>query len=221
MSTLAAGCLLTAGAVLAPVLFADDFTGTPVGVPWPEGGTVGGWRVVYSGYGRVAVERSGERRVLRLRPKAGTEPDETHAALVRTRRSFGDSQTAVDLRTVRQLRTGSPANPWESAWLLWHYTDSRHFYYLAFKPNGWELGKADPAYPGGQRFLATGSSPAFPVGSGHHVRVRQVAGHIAAWVDGHRLTVFVDTERAYLAGAVGIYTEDAEIEAAGVRVTTP
>ena len=74
---------------------------------------------------------------------------------------FTDIDMTTTLGTVRQVRNG-PANPWEVAWLLWHYTDDQHFYSIVLKPNGWELGKEDPAYPGAQRFLATGApSPRF------------------------------------------------------------
>ena len=31
--------------------------------------------------------------------------------------------------------------------MLWRFLDDNHFYYLVLKPNGWEIGKADPAYP--------------------------------------------------------------------------
>ena len=47
---------------------------------------------------------------------------------------------------------------------MWDYTDNNHFSYLALKTNGWELGKRDPAYPGGQRFLATGSDSPTQIG---------------------------------------------------------
>lgn len=61
----------------------------------------------------------------------------------------------------------SKPNPWEVGWLLWCFSpDPTHpydpsptsnsnfrFYALTLKPNGWEVSKQDPAYPGGQRFL--------------------------------------------------------------------
>jgi hypothetical protein len=139
---------------------------------------------------------------------ASTRPDETHAALVRSVRTLGDLEVRVHVRTDRQLRTGSLPNPWEVAWLLWHYTDNTHFYYVILKPNGWELGKEDPAYPGAQRFLATGERQ-FPIGEVYDIRIRQVDNRIAVWVDGSELVTFVDQERPYTGGALGLYTEDA------------
>src|SRR5687767_2697380 len=94
-----------------------------------------------------------------LSPQASTSPDETHAGMVVSQSSFSDVRFSADFSTLEQLRTGSAPNPWESAWAVFGHTDDEHFYYVAFKPNGWELGKVDPAYPGAQRYLATGSTP--------------------------------------------------------------
>ena len=114
------------------------------------------------------------------------------------------------MRTVRQLRTGTAPNPWEVGWTLWHQTDNTHFYYFILKPNGWELGKADPAYAGAQRFLATGGQ-VFSPSAWHTVRVRQVGSAMTVWVDGSPVASFTDNERPYTNGAFGLYNEDAEV----------
>ena len=75
--------------------------------------------------------------------------------------TWGDLDFTIRLRTLAQRRRGQP-NPWEVGWLLWRYTDNDHFYSFIVKPNGFELGKQDPAYPGRQRFLAYAYAPAFP-----------------------------------------------------------
>lgn len=103
--------------------------------------------------------------MLILRPQPSAQPAETHASLALGPETTGDVAVQVDMATTRHLRTGSAPNPWEVGWLLWRITDPQHFYYFIPKPNGWELGKADPAYAGGQRFLATGDWPQFPLGS--------------------------------------------------------
>lgn len=112
-----------------------------------DGDTYGSWRVVFAGYGSVTATPSKST----LQPAVATTADTTHAALV-----VGTSQTNVRLKTRvtlnAQLRTGSSANPWKTGWLVTRYQDPEHFYYVALKTNGWELGKRDPAYPGGQRF---------------------------------------------------------------------
>jgi hypothetical protein len=122
------------------------------------------------------------------------------------------------MRTVEQLRAVDP-NPWEVAWFVWSFKDSVHFYYMALKPNGWELGKADPSYPGAQRFLATGSSR-FPIGVWHNLRVRQVGNVATIWANGERLIRYQDVERPYLKGRIGLYNEDASVQFRRVVVST-
>ena len=195
----------TAGAA---VTVQDGFEGFSVGEVWPDGSRHGNWRAVYNGYGTNGIATDGP-NVLTQRPMESTTASETHAGLVTSVASYGDLDFTVRGRTVQQLRRPSP-NPWEVAWVMWHYTDDQHFYYLNLKPNGWELGKGDPAYPGAQRFLATGSSPTFAVGPWHTFRVRQVGNTITVWGDGVQLASVTDNERPYLSGAVGLYNEDAE-----------
>ena len=166
------------------------------------------WRIAYDGYGHVAA--STHRGVLRitLQPARPTSPTDTHAALVLSRKRWRDLTADIRIRTNRQLRRPHP-NAWEVAWLLWHYTNDQHFYYIILKPNGWELGKEDPGYRGDQRYLATGTHPAFPATRWYAVRVQQRGDAIQVSVDGHRLIRFVDTQNPYESGRVGLYTEDA------------
>jgi hypothetical protein len=91
---------------------------------------------------------------------------------------------------------------------LWHYTDSRHFYALTLEPTGWVLSKQDPAYRGGERFLASGDTPTFRVGVTHSVGIVQIGNLITVSADGHLLAQFTDTQRPDLSGAVGFYSED-------------
>lgn len=193
--------------------FSDDFGAHPVREAWAEGSTHGVWSVRYGGYGEVRVVCVGSAgRALRLRPAAAVAPDVTHAALVITRTAYADGSLVADVRTVSQLRAGGQPNPWETAWVVFRYVDDEHFYYLALKTNGWELGKRDPAYPGGQRFLATGSTPVFSPGVWSRVRVDMNAASLSVEVDGATLANTVDAERPLLTGAVGMYTEDAAVE---------
>jgi hypothetical protein len=186
---------------------------------WADGSGHGAWRSTYNGYGFNGIGLDGT-QVLVEQPKASLSDDETHAGLVTSKASYGDTDLTVRSRTVAQLRQGTP-NPWEVAWTLWHYTDDTHFYYLVLKPNGWELGKEDPAYPGAQRYLRTGSSPTFAVGSWHTMRIRQVGNVITVWGDGTRLTSFTDNQRPYASGRVGLYNEDALVHFDTVRVSAP
>jgi hypothetical protein len=196
----------------------EDFESMPTG-EWADGARHGKWRSVFNGYGSVGIAKWGT-KILKLRPAVSSVPSETHAALATTTKSFGDLDMTMRMKTVKQLRSDNP-NPWEVAWALWHYKDNTHFYYLALKPNGWELGKADPAYPGAQRFLATGSNPSFPIGKWHDVRVRQVGRTITVWANGSLLTEFTDRERPYRDGTVAAYNEDAKTLFDDVKVRVP
>jgi hypothetical protein len=205
-------------AAVSGVLFADNFTGMAPGVPFAEGERRGQWIATYNGYGLTQVERDAEKgAVLSQAPQATSQEDVTHAAATTTARQFGNVDITVEQKTVEQTRTPEP-NGWEVPWLLWNYTDDDHFYSLVLKPTGWELGKEDPAYPGAQRYLATGAWPAFNVGSWHTLRIRQVDNKITAWGDGQLLATVTDRERTYRKGHVGLYTEDAHVHHANIVV---
>lgn len=175
------------------------------GRPWAEGSVHGSWRSVFDGHGTNMGRDDG----LALSPEPARRPGETHAGLVVSTTSYDNVDYEARMRTVAQLRTPKP-NPWEVPWLVWAYSDPEHFYYITLKPNGWELGKRDPAYPGGQRFLATGTGD-FPVGKWSDVRIAQRDARMEVSVGGHGLVAYQDQERPYLKGAVGVYTEDARV----------
>ncbi|ACL57518.1 M10 family metallopeptidase C-terminal domain-containing protein [Methylobacterium nodulans] len=145
-----------------------------------------------------------------LQPSVATSSDQTHSALVVSDQSISDVQFSADFITLAQLRTGSPPNPWETAWAVFDYTDPDHFYYVAFKTNGWEIGKRDPSYPGGQRFLATGDY-ASPVGTQHHFDISQSGATFTVTLDGQSLATITDLETPYTSGKIGFYTEDAKV----------
>ncbi len=204
---------------LEPALV-DDFSSFAIGQAWDEGATMGGWVNEFDGYGTVAVREVDGSAALTAMPARADEPGVTHAALITTEATFGD---AIDLQvratTLAQVRTGSAPNPWETAWVVWGYTDAEHFYYVALKTNGWELGKRDPAYQGGQRFLADGRDITFPVGNAAEVEIIQDGAELTVIVDGQVLATFEDTEDPYLGGSVGLYTEDAAVAFDDVVVT--
>jgi hypothetical protein len=206
-----------APAVDTDVLLQDTFAHTPG--RYVDGATVGPWRVVFAGYGGFDITGRADAPA-RLVPKVAERPDTTHATLVVSQRTFSGVDLTTRLRTSGQLRPAAP-NPWETGWVVWSYADNTHFSYFVLKPNGWELGKADPAYPGAQRFLATGESPRLTIGRWNDVRVRQVGAEVDVWVDGVHVVHHVDTERPYTSGAVGLYTEDADVQATHVTVRAP
>lgn len=200
-------------------VFSEDFRSQPVNSTWKDGEQHGAWLDVYNGYGTQKVVVDGS-PVLEQSPKASTRRAETHASLATTTTSYGSVDLTVRQRTVTQLRTPTP-NPWEVPWLLWNYTDDDHFYSVVLKPNGWELGKEDPAYPGAQRYLATGSNVTFAVGVWHTVRVKQVGSTITVWGDGKQLASVTDQQRPYGSGRIGLYTEDARVQHDDLVVSVP
>ena len=186
---LLAGCTSTAATALGP--------GRP-------------WLLAYDGFGHAWSSTQGAVTRITLQPARAASPAQTHAALVLSRDTWPDLAAEVRLRTNRQLRWPDP-NPWEVGWILWHYSSDHSFYYIALKPNGWELGKADPGYPGDQRFLATATNPVFPPGRWYTVRVTQRGDGMEVDVDGRPLVRFTDSRDPYLSGRVGLYTEDASV----------
>jgi hypothetical protein len=179
-----------------------------------------GFHTVYHGYGSVSFDG----RTLNMRSAAPSSPDVTHATLVVADRVRPPDSNRVSFkaRTVRQLRTGSPPNPWECAWFLPEFVDTDHAVAFLLKPNGWQLSLWDPTYPGGERFLATGEWAGVQPRLDVH---RQV--HFTR--TGARLTVhvpdlgilFTDTIPPYGDGTVpdavqsAVYLEDAHVEVVG------
>ena len=160
-----------------------------------------------------AFGRAGAMSLLTLEPRTPSAADETHAALALVSVEFsGNVAFTGRVRTAKQLRTQTTPNGWESVWVVWHYRDAEHFYYLALKPNGWELGKRDPAYAGGQRFLASGEAPRLPVGVWATFGVLQTGDRITVSLDGSLLTSMRDSVAPlYDHGQAGVYTEDARV----------
>lgn len=213
---LALGAVLLAGTVLVVHLFTDVLRAGGGGTqPWRDGEQHGRWTVEFTGYG----EASGDDQEVVLEPRSAASDDITHGGLVRTTETYQDAAFEITVRTEAQVRAGDP-NVWEVGWVLWNYRDNDHFYAVALKPNGWEISKQDPAYPGKQRFVATGTERTFPVGTDYRVRVEQDWPRMTVSVDGQELATVTDDERPYRGGAIGLYTEDARVRFTGLEILT-
>jgi hypothetical protein len=214
----------------------------PAGTCYAEGQKVGNFQDMFNGYGSSCIVNDplGGHQALDVHPQASTSPSLAHAALTTTTGSFffGAGYTlTVAYRTARQLRTGSAPNPWEVGWVLWNYSDNNHFYNVILKPNGWEVDKEyiNSAGSQAQQFLASGSSPTFPIGGLYQVVVVQtVSNQVPTFVVRagsapgplQPLTSVTDAGSsvsgpAYTSGRVGLYAEDSEVRYHLVRVTTP
>lgn len=202
--------------------FSDDFSSySNKNVCIADGSSVGPWTNAFSGYGCVKIGTDGAMSWLEESPAVSASPSETHAALALGPSFSSPFVYSVNVRTLAQLRQGSAPNPWEVGWVLWNYADNTHFYYFQVKPNGWELGKEDTAYPGAQRFLATGPTPAFPIGAWYSVQITQKSNVISVSVNGQSIVSFTDNERPYIAGRIGLYNEDSHVEFTKISVTGP
>jgi hypothetical protein len=182
----------------------------------------GQWVTVFTGYGHTEVTGSGAGQTITTAPSTTRSRRATHAALVVSRGRYADFVATLRVQTVRQLRRGAAGrpHPWEVGWVVWHYTSQHSFYALTLEPAGWLLSKQDPAYPGGERFLASGRIPHFRVGVPHRVGIVQIGDQITVSGDGHLLTRFTDTRQAYLSGSFGAYSEDSDARFWAIRVGT-
>lgn len=192
---------------------------------WTDGATFGQWNVIFAGYGSVTSYPQDPKRIM-ISPQAVNRPAATKAALVVSRQSFPstDLDYQATLTTNEQLRRSSPSNPWEVGWVIWDYQDNSHFYYAIAKPNGWELGKRDPAYPGGQRFLATGNSPKIAIAQQTTIGISRStptaqASELTLRINGVMVSHVIDTERPYRSGSVGIYCEDSTVTYTNLTVS--
>lgn len=184
-----------------------------------DGERLGPWRVVFDGSNDgPSVQVSGG--VLRLRPQPARSPGQTFAALVVSRQEFDAEALHVSATWVTRAhtRTGKP-NPWEVGWLVWDYEDNDNFTYLALKPNGWEVGRRDPEFPGGQRFIADGTSPRTRLGVVRTATVDRIGTQATVRIDGTVLASF-EVGASETSGAVGMYCEDSVVDWLAISVST-
>jgi Fibronectin type III domain/Domain of Unknown Function (DUF1080) len=201
------------------VTFTEDWTGYTVNTQWAQGTTHGPWTVAFDGGGTTGVYNT-------TAPEMTTEPsltETTPSSPLTSSMVYGPTYTG-DLTITAEVKTVSEgAQPWQAAWITWHNTGTApnsEFYYFLPKSNGYELGKADTAYPGNQRFLATGSPPNYPVGVWRTYTIVQTGNQITVSdsVNG-TVVVFTDTERPYTTGKIGLYSEGSSIIYGNITVT--
>lgn len=185
---------------------------------WKEGFKSNQWEVNFTGYGIAGVEKEGS-NVLFQFPSVAESPNHTHASLITSSREFENISFELKVNTLKQLRTLEP-NPWETAWVLWNYTDNTHFYYFILKTNGWELGKEDPRYPGAQRFLATGETPFVKLNEWNRIKVTQKKNVINVYVNNINVVSFTDNEDPYFSGKAGLYCEDSYVRYDDISITS-
>lgn len=172
----------------------------PVRVPALEGVQTRQWK---TWWGDQSYAGGG----VTLSSRVPTSPAETHSSLITTKRTWQDSTVSFATTTLRQLREGSAANPWEVGWVLFRFTDLENYYWFMLKTNGFELGKKQGSDT--QIFLVTGALPAAAVGQERQIQVRTDGARIQVAVDGRQVVDYTDPHPLG-AGSVGLYEEDSQ-----------
>ena len=200
--------------------FHDDFSAYPAGSDFAQGSTFGEWRVIQSGYGHVKVVDDGNgNNVLELKPKVQSGESATSSTEVIGPEHGSDFTFSGTISTPEQLRQGAAPHAWETGWLVWNYTDNDHFYYFVPRANGWELGKRDPAYKGGQRFIASGNE-SWPLADAKEFSISKHGNTVEIKINGKVVTTITDDSDAYSGnGRVGIYSEDARVHADNISLS--
>ena len=203
----------------------DNFSGYPTqNACLADNATFGPWKVIFGsvadgGCTQIATQTAPPYPVvLQQKPQASAGSVQTFGALTSGPAVAGSLFTiAVTVRTVAQLRTGSPPNNWEVAWIGWDfsYSGSATFYYYTIKESGTELGRLNS---GVQTTLATGSTNYNPA-LWHTVLIQQSAvtagstATLTTWVDGTADIAFTDNSASALAtGQVACYCEDSQVQ---------
>jgi Domain of Unknown Function (DUF1080) len=220
-----ASTMATAGETLY-----DDFNSGAYSLRDGQYSPNGKWLDVYGGFGTMGVPAYYNNPVFFERPKTSTSPGETHASLAVNTKANSDFQMTLNMRTLSQLRQNSPPNPWETAWIFWHYTDNYHYYALVLKTNGFQIEKKDNNNndDSGELYLVTTSTPKVKLGQWQTVTIRHEGSstgtpHIQVWVDGIKAADFIDNKirNSYKmsSGYMGLYNEDSRVNFENVYIS--
>jgi hypothetical protein len=218
--------LFSSQALLASPLY-ENFEGRTYTITDNQTSPNGKWFNKYSGLGTSGTVRitsslppysNNNNTVFYEKPKASTNPNETHAALTLTSQVYEDVEMHLKVKTNQQLRQNSIPNPWEVAWFMWRYQDDWHHYYFIFKPNGVELGKKqNENQTEEQIFLYTANHPVLKINEWDTWYLKMSGNHIEIWLEmangfWQRVVNHYDNEPILGPGKVGLYTEDAYVQ---------
>ena len=181
------------------------------------------WASIFTGFGSMGVARDNINKGDHFfeEPQPPQFSNTTHSGLAITTKKFQDFDLTLDMMTVKQLRENKP-NPWETAWIVWHYTDSFHWYAFQLKTNGIQLEKKDNELKNdtGEIFLQTKPSTAFKLGNWNKIRIMHENSytstpHIQIWINGNKVIDYIDNKfhssEKLSFGAIGLYNEDASV----------
>ena len=187
----------------------------------------GKWKNIYAGYGTIGVRQGvNNNEYMHLQPKTSTSKQETHAALSTSTKLFKDFDLTAKVKTQKQLRQNYPPNNWETAWIMWSWSDNYHQYSFLLKKQGFQLEKKDNNQQddSAEVYLVTKGSPSVKMNTWQDWRIR-VTGtttgtpHITVWIDGIKILDYIDNKadvprnslKMRQGGFIGLYTEDAAV----------
>jgi hypothetical protein len=191
--------ILPAGATTT--LVADNFNSKPLAT-WAQYSTHSPWYVNITGYGTAGITTDGT-HVLFEKPKEATTKAETHSSLVTSKATFINADGTVREKVVRQYPRGGTPNTYDVAWILWHWQDSKHYYWVALRTNGLSFGKTN----GSQHGIFYTKTP-YAVGHWYTVRVWQRYRTIRVYVNGTQVMSYTDNDGAYEKGKLGLCAEN-------------
>ena len=185
----------------------------------------GKWHVAYTGFGSVGVQQDPNtgNHYFFEQPKTATSRSETHASMVLTTQQYSDFEMDIDAKTVAQLRQNNSPNPWETAWIFWHYTDEFHYYALTLKTNGIQIEKKDNNNhdDSAEIYLKFSNAPKLELDNWVHIKLRVIGTHITLWADGNQVLDFTDkipSSDVMSSGNIGLYNEDAKVNFDNVSI---
>lgn len=214
-------------------IFFDDFNDGNFN--FTEGGTSpnGKWKNKFRSGGTTGVRTNGGRNVQYLIPGVATNSGQTFSVVNYILNDlFQDFEMTFQMRTIAHTRTGSAANAWETAWIIYRIGDiaGQMGYYFYIGTDHSEFGKSDNIDASVSNYvLATPSSPVITLGQWDNIKIRVVANHHKIWVNN---TLVIDYEdisprdaplpsRQILGtGYIATYCEDAEVEFDNFRIQT-
>ena len=177
----------------------DNFENYTSGSTFNDGKKFADWELVY---GNASVASNGGNKTLNLSSKPGQDS----ASLMLGKTLDKDFTYSSTINSLTQL-SATPKN-WETEWIVWNYTDSNHFYYLAPRENGWVLAKRN-GNPNNPEILATGTD-AFPANSPKNFKIERKGNTFEVTVNGKKLASVTDNSPINQ-GRIGLYTYNSAI----------
>lgn len=180
------------------------------------------WKTLYNGYGKVSYSIING---INIAPTASQSLDETHAGLVLSKTPLPTYfRLNVEITNRQPLRQNDPSNHWEVFWLMFNYkggVNQKTTNYLAFKPNGIELGAAYESI--GQDYIYTADNPKMTWGKRYNITIIRDRINLNIAINKKVVAKVPLSVSSWLQeenGFIGLYTEDAAIQVHNIHLTT-